>query len=95
MAITTEANFTLRQAANLLQVSYETLRRWVAQGEIPAVLVGKRKRILASDLDEFARRAPAGNVMPASIRDALEGVRSRYNLERKPRDSQRVQRVVR
>lgn len=40
------------EAARMLSVHPETLRRWVREGRIPAVMVGHRLRIARSVIDE-------------------------------------------
>lgn len=44
---------TYREAADRLGVSYSTLRRLVDRGELPVVVVGRRPRIHAHDLDAY------------------------------------------
>lgn len=42
----------MRQAAEHLNVSEATIRRWIAEGDLPAVRIGHRNlRIRAEDLD--------------------------------------------
>jgi len=43
------------EAAPLLNACYETCRRMVATGEIPTVMIGKRKKILLSVLNAYVR----------------------------------------
>lgn len=48
--------YTVEQIAEMFQVSEETVRRWVRNGEIPALALGGRKagyRIRKSDVDTF------------------------------------------
>ncbi len=48
---------TLSQAANRLGVHPATLRRWVDEGEVPALLTpGGHRRFRLSDLDQFAEQ---------------------------------------
>ncbi|KAA1414997.1 helix-turn-helix domain-containing protein [Nocardioides humilatus] len=50
---------TLQEAADYYQVSTDSLRRYIAQGAVPAVrLPGRAIRIKRSDLDKLARRIP-------------------------------------
>ena len=55
---------TLRQAAKVLGVHHETLRRWICDGEGPKAFIkpGRRSviRIQQHDLDEFIRRYSRG-----------------------------------
>lgn len=50
---------TPQQAADILGVTDETVRRWVGAGRLPAKRVGPsgRYRILRSDLDGMVRAA--------------------------------------
>jgi excisionase family DNA binding protein len=55
---------TLEQVANRLQVHVETVRRWVREGELPVLDLGKRAgyRVQPADLDAYiaARFGPVG-----------------------------------
>jgi excisionase family DNA binding protein len=51
-----EKLYTIEQAAEVLQVNYYTMRRWIAEGRIKAVKLGGRLwRIQESDLEAFVR----------------------------------------
>ncbi len=58
---------TIGQAATLLQVSQSTVRRWIAQDELPAYRVGQRKvRLKRTDLGRLItpmKRDQKGGVM--------------------------------
>lgn len=58
---------TIGQAATLLQVSQSTVRRWIAQNELPAYRVGQRKvRLKRADLGRLitpVRRGQKGGIM--------------------------------
>jgi excisionase family DNA binding protein len=71
---------TVHEAAKLLKVNPITVRRFIAQGRLAAVRVGKTIRVRTEALDEFitpvrpepakpAKRAPAGR--PTSADDPL------------------------
>jgi len=50
--------YTVAQVAALVQVNEETVRRWIREGELPVLNVGKGKlrpdyRIRRTDLDDF------------------------------------------
>ncbi len=53
------ATLTTGEAAAYLTVSPETIRRWVAAGELRAIRLTSRspRRVIASDVEEFRRRA--------------------------------------
>jgi excisionase family DNA binding protein len=55
----TSAWFTVEQIAAHLQVSKETVYRWLDRGKIPAHRVGKQWRFLVSEVDEWVRRGEA------------------------------------
>lgn len=57
--------FSLRQAAQKINIHHVTLRRWIRDGEGPRAFVkrGRRRstyRILPSDLDAFLRKHTRG-----------------------------------
>ena len=56
---------TVSEAADILKVNEETVRRWVRAGELPVLDLGGQKtgyRILRAELDRFLREryGPAG-----------------------------------
>ncbi len=65
---------TVKQVADLLQVNEVTVRRWIKDGELRAIDIGKVWRIGPDDLDAFleghatrpsARRNDGTNTTPA------------------------------
>jgi excisionase family DNA binding protein len=70
---------TVRQVADLLKVSEVTVRRWIRDGELRAIDIGKGWRIGSDDLDMFLERhatqpgraaedaagMPSGGTMPS------------------------------
>ena len=44
---------TIEQVAEMLQVVYLTVYRWIQDGKLKAVKAGKQYRIRQSDLDKF------------------------------------------
>lgn len=44
--------YTLEEAATLLNLRPQTLRRWIRQGKIPAKRVGKQWRLRRQDLEQ-------------------------------------------
>ena len=57
-----ERFFTVEEVAGSLQVSDQTVRRWVKSGKLAAFKPGKELRIRAGDLEAFleARRVRPG-----------------------------------
>ncbi len=47
--------YDVKEVVDMLKVHEQTVRRWIKQGDLPAVLFGRRGgyRIKASDLDAF------------------------------------------
>ncbi len=72
----------IREAAGLLGVSDDTVRRWIDQGRLPSVrLENGRKGVRGQDLAEFAREiadAPEpGVTVAASARNRMRGIVTR------------------
>jgi molybdopterin-binding protein len=72
----------IKEAAGLLGVSDDTVRRWIDQGRLPAVrLENGRKGVRGRDLAEFARQhaeAPEpGVTVAASARNRMRGIVTR------------------
>ncbi|KKO82777.1 excisionase [Corynebacterium xerosis] len=59
---------TLRQAAAEGYAAYSTLRKYIADGRLPAVKVGSRVKVLRSDLDALAvpKRQPTFEELEAA-----------------------------
>ena len=51
-----ERIYTLEEAAKWLGFHRNTLKKWIASGELVATRPGKEFRIRQSDLDDFLRR---------------------------------------
>jgi excisionase family DNA binding protein len=47
--------YDVKQIVDLLQVHEQTVRRWIKQGDLPAILFGRKGgyRVKASDLQAF------------------------------------------
>ncbi len=76
------SNLRISEAAALLGVSDDTVRRWVDQGRLPSIqLDNGRKGISGRDLAEFLRataEAPdAGTTVAASARNRMRGIVTR------------------
>lgn len=48
---------TVAEVAEQLKVHEKTLRRWIAEGRIPVVRIGRLVRISRDDLEAFLRSA--------------------------------------
>ena len=53
-----ERLLTLREAAEVLQLSPRTVREYVKRGEISGRIIGKRWRFRRADVDAFFENAP-------------------------------------
>jgi excisionase family DNA binding protein len=49
--------YTLEEAARILKLHPQTLRRWIRQGKLPARRFGKQFRLRAEDLERAAQPA--------------------------------------
>lgn len=49
------AYLNLSQAGEQLDVSYQTVKRWIDRGQLPAFVEGVTYRIHRDDLDAFVR----------------------------------------
>ena len=68
----------IADAARLLGVSDDTLRRWIDAGKIASVTVGGRTAVEGAELARFARSTaddtPPGAVAQASARNRFTGI---------------------
>jgi excisionase family DNA binding protein len=55
MTMTEERWLDVREIVALLSVHEQTVRRWIKQGDLPAIMFGRKGgyRVKASDLDAF------------------------------------------
>lgn len=61
MSTTPHQLLTLREAADALQVSYHTTRKWVLDGRLPSIALGQRtRRIPAQQLASFIKANTTG-----------------------------------
>ena len=60
-----EELFTLGEAARFLKVHERTLRRWIAEGRLPAVKIARTVRIRRDTLEVMTRPQPAANHLQA------------------------------
>ncbi|MBP2337658.1 TOBE domain-containing protein [Saccharothrix coeruleofusca] len=75
-------NLRISEAAALLGVSDDTVRRWIDQGRLPAVrLDNGRKGVAGRELAAFAQRgadsAEPGATVAASARNRMRGIVTR------------------
>jgi excisionase family DNA binding protein len=59
---------TVAEVAGILKLNQQTVRNWIDRGELPALRVGRRVRILRSDFDSLIESA--GGSRPAPPRPA-------------------------
>jgi len=41
------------EVADLLKLNQQTIRNWIDAGQLPAIRIGRRVRVLRSDLDRL------------------------------------------
>jgi molybdopterin-binding protein len=75
-------NLRISEAAALLGVSDDTVRRWIDQGRLPSVVLENgRKAIEGQELAAFAQRmaetAEPGTTVAASARNRMRGIVTR------------------
>src|SRR4051794_41610518 len=74
-------NLRINEAAALLGVSDDTVRRWVDQGRLPAVQDGGRMAVEGAALAAFAQELvdspEPGNTTAASARNRMRGIVTR------------------
>jgi excisionase family DNA binding protein len=76
---------TLEEAANLLRLNPETVRRHVAGGRLPAVKIGRRIRIRRDTIDNFAGGGP---VREAAVEYRVEPETKRFSSPSKLTDAE-------
>jgi excisionase family DNA binding protein len=52
-----EEYLTVAEVAGILKLNQQTVRNWIDRGELPALRVGRRVRILGSDFDALLENA--------------------------------------
>ncbi len=75
-----EEILTVEQAAELLRVDADTVCRWARSEKLPASKIGKKWRVLRTDVDAFLRRrkakpSPLSEIQMAELVTALKGRR--------------------
>lgn len=53
--MTTETYYTLGEAAAMLKVHVQTLRRWIREQKLPARECGRQYRLTAADIEQLVR----------------------------------------
>ena len=56
-----ESFLTVAEVAELLKLNQQTVRNWIDAGSLPAFRVGRRVRILRTDLEHVLDRGRQGN----------------------------------
>ncbi len=64
---------TTEQAAAILQVNYETCRRYLNAGKIPGRKIGKSWRIVESDLKRFIAEGNAARGLSRAANEERDG----------------------
>lgn len=54
-----EEFLTVAEVAGILKLNPQTIRNWIDAGTLPAVRIGRRVRILRSDLNRLIERSNA------------------------------------
>jgi molybdopterin-binding protein len=72
------ATFRIREAAQLLGVSDDTLRRWADAGKVPTTTTDGRRSIDGAELARFAQRLAATAERPAPRPVLSESARNRF-----------------
>jgi excisionase family DNA binding protein len=60
--MTTESFLTVPEVAERLRMTTMTIYRWIEDGKLPAVQIGKHYRIKSSDLDAVLESSVVGTV---------------------------------
>ncbi len=55
-----ETFLTVAEVAGMLKLNQQTVRNWIEQGSLPALRVGRRVRIMRSDLDRVLAQGYTG-----------------------------------
>ena len=53
--MSTEAYYTLEEAAKMLKLHPQTLRRWIREGKLPAKRYGRQFRLRLEDIERSAQ----------------------------------------
>jgi molybdopterin-binding protein len=72
------STFRIKEAADLLGVSDDTLRRWIAAGRIPVTTSGGRQAIDGAELINFAEQLAATAERPTTGPVLGESARNRF-----------------
>ena len=58
---------TVADVAGILKLNQQTVRNWIDRGELPALRVGRRVRILRSDFDALLEKGGSGAKPPPDV----------------------------
>jgi excisionase family DNA binding protein len=95
VAASEEQFLSLEDVAARLQVSDQTVRRWIKSGKLTAYKPGLEYRIREADLEEFLRarevrpKAPSGSPLEPTLNGLLEEEKQRSAWENAAADAQR------
>lgn len=64
---------TAEQAAAILQLNYETCRRYLQEGKLPGRKIGKSWRIVESDLKRFIAEGNAARGLSRAANEERDG----------------------
>jgi excisionase family DNA binding protein len=59
-----EELLTVREIAETLKLTEQTVRSWISAGDLPAVHIGRRVRVPRSDFQQFLRSAYKDDAEP-------------------------------
>jgi excisionase family DNA binding protein len=66
-----EVYYTLEEAASMLKLHPQTLRRWIREGKLPAKRFGKQFRLRREDFERAAQPSPQNEAGDSSHFDQL------------------------
>lgn len=69
--MTSETYYTLEEAATMLKLHPQTLRRWIRTGKLPARRFGKQFRLRREDFERVAQPSTAKDTDEAGSFDRL------------------------
>jgi excisionase family DNA binding protein len=65
---------TVADVAGILKLNQQTVRNWIDRGELPALRVGRRVRILRSDFDALIDAAGGFRPAPPPPQSIWDGI---------------------
>lgn len=67
-----EALLTATELAEYLKIHVRTVRRWVREGRLPAIRMGRGLRFASDDVDEAVRRGRSASGPGRDVRDVKD-----------------------